>query len=80
MNLPELNERRAEWGLLLIFASLTLGIVVGGTFYYRHYERQFRAAAEHQLTAIAELKANDLAQYRKERLEDASIFFNNTAS
>jgi PAS domain S-box-containing protein len=79
MNLPDPNERRAERGLLLIFAILSLGIVVGGTFYYRHYERQFRAAAERQLAAIAELKVGELAQYRKERLEDAAIFFNNTA-
>ena len=79
MNLPEPTERRAEWSLLLIFAGLSLGIVVGGTFYYRHYERQFRAAAERQLAAIAELKVGELAQYRKERLEDAAIFFNNAA-
>ena len=52
---------------------------MGGTFYYRHYERQFRAAAERQLAAIAELKVGELAQYRKERLEDAAIFFNNAA-
>jgi PAS domain S-box-containing protein len=79
MNLPEPTERRAERGLLLIFAALSLGIVAGGDFYYRHYERQFRAAAEHQLAAIAELKVNELAQYRKERLEDAAIFFHNAA-
>jgi PAS domain S-box-containing protein len=79
MNLPEPTERRAEWGLVLIFAILSLGIVVGGAFYYRHYERQFRTAAEHQLAAIAELKVGELAQYRKERLEDAAIFFENTA-
>ncbi|MGO9585031.1 MAG: PAS domain S-box protein [Limisphaerales bacterium] len=79
MNSPGPTERRAEWALLLIFAILSLGIVVGGTFYYRHYERQFRAAAERQLVAIAELKVGELAQYRKRRLEDASIFFNNTA-
>jgi PAS domain S-box-containing protein len=79
MNLPDPTERRAEWGLLLIFATLSFGIVAGGAFYYRHYERQFRAAAEHQLAAITELKAGELAQYREERLEDAAIFFNNTA-
>ncbi len=79
MNLPEPTRRRAEWGLLLIFAILSLGIVAGGAFYYRHYERQFRAAAERQLAAITELKVGELAQYRKERLEDAAIFFNNTA-
>jgi PAS domain S-box-containing protein len=79
MNLPEPTERHTEWSLLLIFAGLSLGIVVGGTFYYRHYERQFRAAAERQLVAIAELKVSELAQYRKERLEDAAIFFENAA-
>ena len=79
MNFSEPTERRAEWGLLLIFALLSLGIVAGGAFYYRHYERQFRAAAERQLAAIAELKVGELAQYRKERLEDAAIFFNNAA-
>ncbi len=79
MNLPDPTERRAEWGLLLIFATLSFGIVAGGAFYYRHYERQFRAAAERQLAAITELKAGELAQYREERLEDAAIFFNNTA-
>ena len=79
MNLPEPTERRAERGLVLIFAILSLGIVVGGAYYYRHYERQFRIAAEHQLAAIAELKVGELAQYRKERLEDAAIFFENAA-
>ena len=73
------NGRRAEWGLLLIFVVLSLGIVAGGAFYYRHYERQFRAAAERQLATIAELKAGELAQFREERLEDASLFFENTA-
>jgi PAS domain S-box-containing protein len=79
MNFPEPTDRRAEWGLMLIFAILALGIVVGGTFYYRHYERQFRAAAEHQLAAIADLKVEELMQYRKERLWDAVTFLNNDA-
>jgi hypothetical protein len=46
-------------------------------FYYRNYERQFRAEAERQLSAIAELKSDELAQYRKERLWDAATFFKN---
>jgi PAS domain S-box-containing protein len=79
MNLPEPTRRRAEWGLLLIFAILSLGIVVGGAFYYRRYERHFRAEAGRQLAAIADLKADELAQYRKERLWDAGDFFKNPA-
>ena len=30
------EERRVAYPLVLIFVILTLGIVVGGAFYYRH--------------------------------------------
>ena len=73
------EERRVAYPLVLIFAILSLGIVVGGTFYYRHYESQFRTGIVDQLSAIAELKVDELAQYRKERLWDAGAFFKNTA-
>ena len=73
------EERRVAYPLVLIFAILTLGIVVGGTFYYRHYEQQFRTGIEDQLSAIADLKVSELAQYRKERLGDAATFFKNAA-
>jgi PAS domain S-box-containing protein len=73
------EERRVAYPLVLIFAILSLGIVVGGAFYYRYYERQFRAGIAQQLSAIAELKAEELAQYRKERLGDAATFFKNAA-
>jgi PAS domain S-box-containing protein len=73
------EERRAAYPLVLIFVLLVVGIVATGCLYYRYYEQHFRIAAERQLTAIAKLKVDGLAQYRKERLEDASIFFNNTA-
>ncbi len=71
------EERRVAYPLVLIFAILSLGIVAGGAFYYRHYEQQFRNGIEQQLSVIAELKAGELAQYRKELLGDAGIFLNN---
>jgi hypothetical protein len=64
---------------VLVFVALTIGIIATGTFYYRNYERQFRAEAEQQLAAIAELKVSELGQYRRERLADASILSNNSA-
>ena len=73
------EERRVAYPLVLIFAILSLGIVVGGTFYYRHYKQQFRIGIEQQLSAIADLKAGELAQYRRERLWDAATQFNNAA-
>jgi PAS domain S-box-containing protein len=77
MPIRNLNNWRAPSMLVLIFVLLAAGIVTVGCRYYRNYERQFRAEAERQLSAIAELKADELAQYRKERLGDATSFFKN---
>jgi len=73
------EERRVAYPLVLSFAILALGLVVGGTFYYRNYAQHFRAEAESQLSAIAKLKVDELVEFRKERLGDAATFFNNTS-
>jgi PAS domain S-box-containing protein len=73
------RARRAPWILGLIFAVLATGIVAAGDLYYRHYEQQYRAEVERQLSAIAELKTHELADWREERLGDAHIFFKNDA-
>ena len=75
----DLNKWRTPSVLVVIFVLLFAGIVTAGGFYYRNYERHFRAEAERQLSAIAELKVDELAQYRKERLWDAAALFNNAA-
>jgi PAS domain S-box-containing protein len=61
----------------LILILLAAGIVTAGYRYYRNYERQFRAEAGRQLSAIAEVKVDELVQYRKERLWDAGTLFQN---
>ena len=68
---------RGGFGFLLVFLLLAAGIVITGWLYCRNYEKQFKAGIERQLSVIADLKAGDLAQYRKERLEDGSLFFQN---
>ena len=70
---------RAGFAFLLVFFLLAAGIIATGTFYYRNYERHYRAEVEQQLSAIAELKVSQLVQWRKERLEDGSVFFQNSA-
>ncbi len=73
------TERGGGYLLVLGFTVLSLWIIVVGVFYYRHHERQLRIRIEQQLSAITELKVDELAQYRKERLGDAAIFFKNPA-
>ena len=72
-------DHRAWYPLVLIFAILALGILAGGIFSYRNYERHFRTGIEQELSAIADLKVSELAQWRTERLGDGSLFFQNAA-
>lgn len=62
---------------VLIFFLLTMGIVAGGYAHYRNIERKFRTEATQQLSAIAELKIDELVQWRRERFADAQTFIRN---
>ena len=73
---PEADSKPA-FGFALIFFLLAAGIVATGIFYYRYTERKFRAEVERQLSAIAELKVGELAQWREDHRSDAAIFFKN---
>lgn len=64
---------------LSLFAMLTAGIVTAGWFYYQNIAQHYRAEAERQLSAIADLKVGELTQWRKERLADGSILFKNAS-
>ena len=64
---------------VLILALVTAGIATASYRSYRNFERNNYSAAEQQLTAIADLKVDELVQYRKERLADANIFYRNSA-
>ncbi len=73
------RERRPSVFLILILTALAAGIIIAGYSYYRNYAKNYQIAVEHQLSAIAELKVGELAQWRKERLGDAAVFYGNAA-
>ncbi|MEI6656626.1 MAG: DUF202 domain-containing protein [Verrucomicrobiota bacterium] len=73
------GKHRTALAFGLIFVTLAAAIIAGGYIYYRHFEKQFRAEIERQLSVIAELKVAELTLYRDERLSDAAIFFQNPA-
>ena len=77
--IPVTPGPRAGLALLAGFLLLLAGLLAGGWWYYRNFEHDFRAEAGHRLTAIAALKVGELVQYRKERLEDAYMFYDNFA-
>jgi PAS domain S-box-containing protein len=78
MTTQETPERRARI-LVLIFCALSAGIVLAGLLQYQSYRRRYRAEVAAQLSSIAELKINDLRQYRAERLGDAAVLCGNPA-
>jgi PAS domain S-box-containing protein len=78
-NQAEPGERLVGLALLLIFGLLAAGIVTAGYLAYRNYAEHYRVEARRQLSSIAELKVNELTQWRKERLADGGILFKNAA-
>jgi PAS domain S-box-containing protein len=74
-----LRSRLPSFYLLLVFFALTAGIIVAAFLYYRNYEKHYREEVERQLSAIAELKVSELADWRAERLADAAVFYKNAA-
>ena len=73
------KERVPSVVLVLIFIVLAAGIIAAGALYYRNYKQNFRLEVEHRLSAIAELKVNELANWRTERLAGAALFYKNDA-
>jgi PAS domain S-box-containing protein len=64
--------------LLLVFFVLTAGIIAAGLTYYRNYQKRYRVEVERTLSAIADLKTDELVDWRSERLGDAAVFYKNS--
>jgi PAS domain S-box-containing protein len=64
---------RVEWSLLSHFVLLLAAIAVLGLQYLNREQTEARLAAHTQLETIANLKVQQLVQWRKERLADANL-------
>jgi PAS domain S-box-containing protein len=72
------SAARASYIFVLVFLVLAAGIVTAGFLYYRHYEIRYQTEVEHRLIAIADLKVDELVEWRKERLGDAAVLYKNS--
>ncbi|RJX34271.1 MAG: PAS domain S-box protein [Desulfurivibrio sp.] len=68
---------RGGYALVLVFLILAAGLVTTGFLHFRQMEKDYRTEIELRLSAIAGLKVDDLAQWRKERLGDGAVFRGN---
>ncbi|MBI5965342.1 MAG: PAS domain-containing protein [Chloroflexi bacterium] len=73
------KENHSPGLFIFIFVVMVTGISIIAYSSYQNYERQFRIQADQQLSSITELKVNGLADWRNERLEDASVLYQNPA-
>lgn len=73
------RESRLHTSLIGVFAFLLLGIAAVNYFFYKAESSATRQQAMAQLSAIADLKAQQIDTWRRERLGDASTFRDNPA-
>ena len=59
--------------LKAVFVIFSLILLGGGAWFYRAQEQRLRAGAEASLQAICQLKVAQIAQWRAERLADATV-------
>jgi hypothetical protein len=69
-NRPDFPARR-KWAAIL--AVIVLVLVAGGYGFYLVEEQHIRLDKYNELAAIGELKAGQIAQWRRERLDDAGV-------
>jgi PAS domain S-box-containing protein len=67
------------YAFVLVCILLAAALGAGAYLYYSDYQRHYRVQVENQLSAIGKLKADDLANWRGERLADASALHRNAA-
>lgn len=77
MTSVDIREKHASWIVFALFLVLAGGIIVAAKVYYDHHALHYREEVAFSLSAIADLKAGELLQWRTERLGDGSLFSGN---
>ena len=66
------------WLLIVLFAIVAASSILLGIIYYKSHKRSLVRNKGLELSAIADLKVNQIAQWRNERLSDARLIGGNT--
>ncbi len=76
------NEKSAShlqipWRLIIIFFLFSIGVGFAGYFYFRGEKKDLIWHNENELSAIADLKVKQIADWRKERMAGALVMASN---
>ncbi len=65
--------------IIVMFIVFTTIIIVGSANLYQSFKRNLRTEISEQLSAISELKVNQMTLWRNERIGDGRLFYKNFA-
>lgn len=75
---PE-KKRTTLFIAVMIFIIVSILIIVAGVLSYQSQKKSIKNSAKQQLAAIADLKVREIQNWRRERIGDASVIYNNEA-
>jgi PAS domain S-box-containing protein len=70
-------SERIPWILIIIFILLSIVVSYFGTLYYRTQRDRIKNEKQGELSAIANLKVNEIISWRDEHIRDADLITNN---
>ncbi|MFH1026248.1 MAG: hypothetical protein V1764_06180, partial [Nitrospirota bacterium] len=62
------KQRKFPWYLIFIFLFLSICIWIAGYLYYQYQKEYIKKEKQEDLAAIADLKVNQIVNWRKERI------------
>jgi PAS domain S-box-containing protein len=68
------TEKKLKLQLIGLVAVMSIIILISGHFYFRSQKHETKMEKYNELSAIAQLKTNQLTQWYKERLSEANFF------
>ncbi len=75
--MKKINLQKFPLIYFLIFVLLIVSTIIFSIYYFNIYDKKHKEEINKQLTAITELKVNEIVQWRNERINDAKLFYNN---
>ena len=73
--LPE--SPKIPWYLLFIFLLLSISIIISGYLSYNNVKKSAKQEAQNELSAIADLKVEQITNWRREQIGDARAIYEN---
>ncbi len=72
------REKKTPWNLIIAFFLLAIAIITSGFIYYTDQKKTIKQNKQLELSAIADLKVQQIMSWRKERISDAVLITGNS--